>query len=190
MIHQAAGGRHRYLMTRLSLKVVYLWRHVSSTAPPFILWWWNLEILFAPLPPQLSLHRRAALSSYSNVRCLWRGVAGFESGDCGIVRLIWPIKYIAYFSLTETRCTSYDLATTHIPKNEASDPENGIATFPTLRHHIPKNAEAPHSQGWATTFPIRSKSIPNANPPHSQCWNITFETLSHHIPKTLSHHIA
>jgi hypothetical protein len=40
---------HRYLMTRLSLKVVYLWRHVSSTAPPFILWWWNLKILFAPL---------------------------------------------------------------------------------------------------------------------------------------------
>jgi hypothetical protein len=37
------------IMTRLSLKVVYLWRHVSSTAPPFILWWWNLEILFAPL---------------------------------------------------------------------------------------------------------------------------------------------
>jgi hypothetical protein len=36
-------------MTRLSLKVVYLWHHVSSTAPPFILWWWNLEIVFAPL---------------------------------------------------------------------------------------------------------------------------------------------
>jgi hypothetical protein len=38
-------------MTRLSLKVVYLWHHVSSTAPPFILWWWHLEILpvFAPL---------------------------------------------------------------------------------------------------------------------------------------------
>jgi hypothetical protein len=35
-------------MTRLSLKVVYLWRHVSSTAPPLILWWWNLETLFAP----------------------------------------------------------------------------------------------------------------------------------------------
>jgi hypothetical protein len=40
---------HRYLMSRLSLKVVYLWRHVSSTAPPFILWWSNLEILFGPL---------------------------------------------------------------------------------------------------------------------------------------------
>jgi hypothetical protein len=42
---------HRYLMTRLGLQVIYLWRHVSSTAPPFILWWWNLEILFG------SLHR-------------------------------------------------------------------------------------------------------------------------------------
>jgi hypothetical protein len=40
---------HRYLIPRLSLKVVYLWRHVSSTAPPFILWWWNLETLFSPL---------------------------------------------------------------------------------------------------------------------------------------------
>jgi hypothetical protein len=40
---------HRYLIPRLSLKVVYLWHHVSSTAPPFILWWWNLETLFAPL---------------------------------------------------------------------------------------------------------------------------------------------
>jgi hypothetical protein len=36
-------------MTRLSLQVVYLWRHVSSTAPPFISWWPNLEILFGPL---------------------------------------------------------------------------------------------------------------------------------------------
>jgi hypothetical protein len=36
-------------MTRLSLQVVYLWCHVSSTAPPFILWWPNLEILFGPL---------------------------------------------------------------------------------------------------------------------------------------------
>jgi hypothetical protein len=37
------------LMTRLSLKAVYQWRHVWSTTPPFILWWWNLKILFAPL---------------------------------------------------------------------------------------------------------------------------------------------
>jgi hypothetical protein len=40
---------HRYLMNRLSLQVFYLWRHVLSTAPSFILWWSNLEILFAPL---------------------------------------------------------------------------------------------------------------------------------------------
>jgi hypothetical protein len=43
------GTIDTYLIPRLSLKVVYLWRHVSSTAPPFILWWWNLETLFAPL---------------------------------------------------------------------------------------------------------------------------------------------
>jgi hypothetical protein len=40
---------HRYLMTRLSLQVVYLWHHESSTAPPFITWWPNFEIHFAPL---------------------------------------------------------------------------------------------------------------------------------------------
>jgi hypothetical protein len=40
---------HRYLISRLSLQVFYLWRHVSSTSRPFILWWPNLELLFAPL---------------------------------------------------------------------------------------------------------------------------------------------
>jgi hypothetical protein len=41
---------HRYLMSRLSLQVFYLWRHVLSTQrPPFILWWSILEILFVPL---------------------------------------------------------------------------------------------------------------------------------------------
>jgi hypothetical protein len=43
------GNTHRYLMSRLSLQVFYLWRHVLLTAPPFILWWSNLVILFAPL---------------------------------------------------------------------------------------------------------------------------------------------
>jgi hypothetical protein len=38
-----------YPMSSLSLKVFYLWRHELSTSPPFILWWSNLEILFAPL---------------------------------------------------------------------------------------------------------------------------------------------
>jgi hypothetical protein len=53
-------------MSRLGLQVFYLWRHVLSAAPPCILWWSNLEILFDPPPPLLSLHRRAALSSISN----------------------------------------------------------------------------------------------------------------------------
>jgi hypothetical protein len=43
------GFSHRYLISRLSLQVVYLWHHVSSTAPLVILWWSNLEILFGPL---------------------------------------------------------------------------------------------------------------------------------------------
>jgi hypothetical protein len=51
LTHNSVCIIHRYLMTRLSLQVVYLWRHVSSTAPLFILWWSNLEIpvLFGPL---------------------------------------------------------------------------------------------------------------------------------------------
>jgi hypothetical protein len=40
---------HRYLISRLNLQVFYLWRHVLAAAPPFILWWSNLEILFVPL---------------------------------------------------------------------------------------------------------------------------------------------
>jgi hypothetical protein len=40
---------HTYLMSWLNLQVFYLWRHYLLTAPPFILWWSNLEILFAPL---------------------------------------------------------------------------------------------------------------------------------------------
>jgi hypothetical protein len=48
LLPMAMRPAHRYLIPRLSLKVVYLWRHVSSTAPPFILWWWNLETLFTP----------------------------------------------------------------------------------------------------------------------------------------------
>jgi hypothetical protein len=43
------GLGHRCLMSRLSLQVFYLWRHVLTQAPPFILWWSNLEILFGPL---------------------------------------------------------------------------------------------------------------------------------------------
>jgi hypothetical protein len=78
---------HRYLMSRLSLKVVYLWRHVSSTAPPFKLWWSNVEILLGPLhrsspfigelscqaiqtEPGPHIAERTQKAVY-NVRCLW-----------------------------------------------------------------------------------------------------------------------
>jgi hypothetical protein len=78
---------HRYLMTRLSLQVVYPWRHVSWTATPFILWWSNLEILFGPLHRSSSLigelHCQAIQTEHGPyiaeraqkavyiVRCLW-----------------------------------------------------------------------------------------------------------------------
>jgi hypothetical protein len=35
--HLYTAYSHRYLMSRLSLQVFYLWRHVLSTASPFIL---------------------------------------------------------------------------------------------------------------------------------------------------------
>jgi hypothetical protein len=56
---------HRYLMSRLSLQVYYLWRHVLSTGPPYIMVV-KFRNTIGPPPPQLSLHRRAALSSNSN----------------------------------------------------------------------------------------------------------------------------
>jgi hypothetical protein len=58
---------HRYLMGRLPLHGRYLWSHVLSTAPSFILWWWKFEILFDLTPlPQFFLPKRAALSTNSN----------------------------------------------------------------------------------------------------------------------------
>jgi hypothetical protein len=83
---------HRYLMNRLSLQVFYLWRPVSSTAPPLILWWSNLEILFGLLhrsSPFIGELRCQAIQTehgpaYSRenlksslqyiVRCLWFAV--------------------------------------------------------------------------------------------------------------------
>jgi hypothetical protein len=44
----AARGQN-IVMSRLNWQVFYLWRHVLSTAPSFLIWWSNLEILFAPL---------------------------------------------------------------------------------------------------------------------------------------------
>jgi hypothetical protein len=89
-VNMAAPCRaHRYLMSRLSLQLFYLWRHVSSTAPPFILWWSNLEILFGPLhrsAPFIEELRRQAIQTEPrlyiaettqktvyNVICLWPG---------------------------------------------------------------------------------------------------------------------
>jgi hypothetical protein len=79
---------HRYLMTRLSLQVVYLWRHVSSTAPPFLLWWWNLEILFA------TLHRSSPLIGelLSQAIQMEHGsyIAERTQNAVYIVRCLWP----------------------------------------------------------------------------------------------------
>jgi hypothetical protein len=83
----SAGLNHRYLISRLSLQVFYLWRHVLSTAPLLTLWWWNFEILLGPLhrsfPSIGELRCQAIQTEHSPyiaersrkavyiVRCLW-----------------------------------------------------------------------------------------------------------------------
>jgi hypothetical protein len=41
-------SNHRYLVSRFTLQDFFLCRHELSSAPPFILWWPNLEILHVP----------------------------------------------------------------------------------------------------------------------------------------------
>jgi hypothetical protein len=82
---------HRYLIRRLSLKVVYLWRHVPSTAPPFILWWWNLETLFAPLnrsSPFIGELRCQAIQMEHG-----QYIAERIQSAVYIVRCLWPVLY-------------------------------------------------------------------------------------------------
>jgi hypothetical protein len=96
---------HRYLMTRLSLQVFYLWRHVSSSAPPLILWWSNLEILFGPLhrsSPCIGGLRSQAIQMELGpyiaertqkavyiVRCLWYQ----KKPVCHACRIIWLLAH-------------------------------------------------------------------------------------------------
>jgi hypothetical protein len=93
-------------MTRLSLKVIYLWRHVSSTAPPFILWWWNLEILFAPLsrssPFIGELRCQAIQMEHALIwNTLLYGTRSYiaERSQSAIVRCLW-VKHKLYPGFT------------------------------------------------------------------------------------------
>jgi hypothetical protein len=85
---------HRYLMSRLSLQVFFLWCHVLPPAPPFILWWSKLEILFAPLhrsSPFIGGPRCQAIQTENGpyiaertqkavyiVRCLWQTLSCYN----------------------------------------------------------------------------------------------------------------
>jgi hypothetical protein len=69
---------HRCLRSRLSLQVFYLWRPVLSTAPPFILWWSNLEILFAPYPPANGLLSQYRMHNSDRVRLKHVNLSKFE----------------------------------------------------------------------------------------------------------------
>jgi hypothetical protein len=87
LLLQPDHSHHRYLMSRLSLKVFYLWRHVLSTAPPFIFGWSNLEILL-PL-----LHRSSPF--IGGLRCQaiqrehGRYIAERTQKAVNIVRCLW-----------------------------------------------------------------------------------------------------
>jgi hypothetical protein len=113
-----SGKDYRYLMTRLNLQVFYLWRHVSSTAPPLILWWSNLEILVAPLhrsSPFIGELRCQAIQmehgpyitektqkAVYNVRCLLEGVV--EDTEFTLVDAVQV--YSTCYSPSMYRCIS------------------------------------------------------------------------------------
>jgi hypothetical protein len=104
---------HRYLMTRLSLQVFYLWRNVSWTAPPLILWWSNLEILFGPLHrsspfiEELRCHiaERTQKAGYI-VRCVWLKCAAVPV--LHIVLAPFPFAYLQkHFTIEKDRAILY-----------------------------------------------------------------------------------
>jgi hypothetical protein len=104
----------------LSLKVVYLWRHVSSTAPPFILWWSNLEILFGPL------HRRSPFIGESTVKQFkWNTVLYSRENPKRSLHILWDVcvcdwcfknkdvrqsrRCQTWFPLEKSECTVIDV---------------------------------------------------------------------------------
>jgi hypothetical protein len=103
-------------MSRLSLQVFYLWRHVLSTQrAPFILRWSNLEILFAPQRSPFIQRLRCqaiqtkhcpyiterAQQAVYIVRCLCTGI-DLKQKKIGLVNLGMPI--LIPFMLTCLRC--------------------------------------------------------------------------------------
>jgi hypothetical protein len=102
----------RYLMTRLSLQVVYLWRHVSSTVPPFILWWSNFEIIFGPLhrsSPFIGELRCQAIQMEHGPYIAERTqIAYCEMSVPVTEKLIWfPRTFRPWFSHSDSICTRH-----------------------------------------------------------------------------------
>jgi hypothetical protein len=97
-------------MTRLSLQVFYLWRHVSSSAPPLILWWSNSELLVGPLhrsSPFIGELRCQAIQiehgpyitertqkSVYFVRCLWLWATVLADCCTPGCRFLWTVCLI------------------------------------------------------------------------------------------------
>jgi hypothetical protein len=124
------------VIDRLSLQVVYLWRHVSSTAPPLILWWSNLEILLGPC--------RRSSPYIGELRCQ---ASQMEQGPyiaegtlkaVYIVRCLWVKSYYFQWSLhveskkgrsqTWSRIASRAVPLP-VPLNDAAHSEHNSATL-------------------------------------------------------------
>jgi hypothetical protein len=76
-------------MTRLSLQVFYLWRHVSSTAPPLIFRWSNLEILFGPLHRSSPFIGELHCQAIQTEQCLY--IVERTQKAVYIVRCLWLV---------------------------------------------------------------------------------------------------
>jgi hypothetical protein len=76
------------LWGRLHLHDFYLWRHVVSTAPPFILWWWKFEILFDPLHRSSSIGGQRWQTNSNGTQSAHKGKGG-GSGLDTILMSMW-----------------------------------------------------------------------------------------------------
>jgi hypothetical protein len=89
----------RNLMSRLSLRVFYLlWRQVLSTAPPFILWWSNLEILFAPLHSSSPFIRGLRCQAIKTENGPYRYITERTQKAVYIVKCLWPRAIVCCFT--------------------------------------------------------------------------------------------
>jgi hypothetical protein len=90
---------YRYLMGRLLFHSFHLWRHLLSTAPPFILWWWKFDLLFDPLPGTSSFlgrQRWQPIQMEHSLQIRGRGRSRYYSHVYDTVPMSWNNKYCIF----------------------------------------------------------------------------------------------